>query len=148
VNDLERRMVRWYWRQVGGTLIEAFPIVAGNAGTLPQVVDGLVIRRGKWRIADAADVTVAGHDLIVLHACADRLNLGLMGQVHFSARLVARLEPQSLYSVALVARDDRVLRPLLEEDRTMKVVVCPDLRTQPAEIGAALLDEDAGEPAP
>jgi hypothetical protein len=144
MNDFERRMVHWYWRQVGGTLVEEFPIVAGNAGGL-QVVDGLIIRRGKWRVADAGEVAVAGHDLIVLHACADRLNFGLMGQAYFSARLVARLEPQSVYSVALVARDDRVLRPLLEEDRTMKVVVCPDLRAQPVEIGAALLDEDAGE---
>ena len=145
MNDLERRMVRWYWRQVGGTLVEEFPIVAANAGTPPQVVDGLIIRRGKWRIADAADVTVAGHDLVVLHACADRLNLGLMGKAYFSVRLIARLEPQSVYSVALVMRDDRILRPLLEEDRMMKVVVCPDLRRQPVEVSGALLDEEAGE---
>jgi hypothetical protein len=145
MNDLERRMIRWYWRQVGGTLVEAFPIVARNTGSSPQVVDGLIVRRGKWRIADGTEISLEGHDLIVLHACADRLNLGLMGRAYFAARLVERLRPQSVYSVALVARDDAVLRPLLEECGTMKVVVCPDLRAQAVEVGAALLDEEAGE---
>src|SRR5580765_2890359 len=131
MNDLERRMIRWYWRQVGGTLVEEFPIVSRIAGSRPPTVDGLVIRRGKWRIADPTEVALAGHDLIVLNACADRLNLDLMGRAYFSARLLECFRPQSLYSVALVLRDDPVLRPLLEENRTMKVVVCPDLRTQP-----------------
>jgi hypothetical protein len=59
--------------------------------------------------------------------------------------LLERQRPQSLYSVALVLRDELVLRPLLEEDRTMKVVVCPDLRKQPVKVGAVLLDEQAAE---
>jgi hypothetical protein len=145
MNDLERRMIRWYWRQVGGTLVEEHPIVVRHAGSPPQVVDGLIIRRGKWRIADGTEIALEGHDLIVLHASADRLNLGLMGRAYFAARLIERLRPQSVYSVALVAHDDPVLRPLLEEDRTMKVVVCPDLRAPTVEVGAALLDEEAGE---
>jgi len=145
MNDLEKGMIRWYWRQVGGTLVEAFPIVSGVAGTCPTTVAGLIIRRGKWRIADPAEVLLAGHDLIVLNACAGGLNLELMGRAYFSARLLAGFRPQSLYSVALVLRDDLVLRPLLEENRTMKVVVCPDLPTQPVEVSAVLLDEEAAE---
>jgi hypothetical protein len=145
MNDLERQMIRWYWRQVGGTLVEEFPIVAVIAGSRPQVVDGLIIRRGKWRIADPTKVALEGHDLIVLHACVDGLNLGLMGRAYFSARLVERFRPQSLYSVVLVSRDDPDLRPLLEENRTMKVVFCPELRAQSVEVGAVLLDEEAGE---
>ena len=143
VNDLEKRMVRWYWRQVGGTLVEDFPIEAGSAGGPPHAVDGLIIRRGKWRIADSTEVALTGHDLIVLHACADRLNLELMGRAYFSGRLLERLRPQSLYSVALVLRNDPQLRSLLEEIPTMKVVVCPDLPAQPDEVGAVLLDEEA-----
>jgi len=136
-------MVRWYWRQVGGTLVEECPIESHIAGSRPPVVDGLIIRRGKWRIAERAEVALAGHDLIVLNACAGGLNLELMGRACFSARLLEGFRPQSLYSVALVLRDDPVLRPLLEENRSMKVVVCPDLRTQPVEVGAVLLDEEA-----
>src|SRR5262245_9776206 len=145
MNDLQRRMVRWYWRQVGGTLVEEFPLVSPIAGSRPPTANGLIVRRGKWRIAERAEVALAGHDLIVLNACADGLNLELMGRAYFSARLLEGFRPQSLYSVALVLRDDLVLRPLLEENRTMNVVVCPELRTQPVEVGAVLLDEEAAE---
>ena len=145
MNDLQRRMIRWYWRQVGGTLVEEFPLVSRLAGSRPPSADGLIIRRGKWRIAQRAEVGLAGHDLIVLNACTGGLTLELMGRAYFSARLLDGFRPQSLYSVALVLRDDPVLRPLLEETRTMKVVVCPDPRTQPVEVGAALLDEEAAE---
>jgi hypothetical protein len=144
MNALETRMTRWYWRQVGGTLVEEFPIVPRSSGGSQQVVDGIIIRRGKWRLAHWSEVSLEGQDLILVHARSERLNLALMGQVLFSARLVERFRPQSLYSVALVSHDDSVLRPLLEEDRNMKVVICPDLRKEDVKIGVPLLDEEAG----
>jgi hypothetical protein len=145
MNTLETRMTRWYWRQVGGTLVEEFPIVPRSSGGSQQVVDGIIIRRGKWRLAHWTDVSLEGQDLILVHARAERLNLALMGQALFSARLVERFRPRSLYSVALVSHDDSVLRPLLEEDRNMKVVICPDLRNEDVKVGVPLLDEEAGE---
>jgi hypothetical protein len=145
MSDLETRMMQWYWRQVGGTLIVEFPIVSRSPGGSPQVVDGVIIRRGKWQISHWSEVALEGQDVIVVHALAERLNMALMGHVLYSARLAERLRPRSVYSVALVAQDDRVLRHLLEVERNMKVVVCPDLRSQEVAAGGVLLDEDAGE---
>ncbi len=85
MNDLEMRKMHWYWGQVGGTLVEEFPIVSRSPGGSRQVADGVI---------------------------------------------------------ALVAQDDAVLRRLLEAERNMKVVVCPDLRAHEVEVGGALLDEE------
>ncbi len=142
MRDLEARMTRWYWRQVGGTLVEEFPIVLPSSGCSQTVVGGIIIRRGKWRIAPWSEVSLEGRDIIVVHALAGRLDMSLMGQTFFSARLVECFHPRSLYSVALVTHDDSVLRPLLDECPTMKVVVCPDPslmadETEPAMMSAA-----------
>jgi hypothetical protein len=145
MSAFEVRMVRWYWRQVGGTLVEEFPLVPRSSGGSQQVVDGIIIRRGKWHVAHWSEVSLEGQDVVLVHARAERLSMGLMGQALFSARLAERLRPRSLYSVTLVARDDAVLRPLLEETPNAKVVVCPDLREEPVQVGKSLLDEEAGE---
>ncbi len=145
MNALETRMTRWYWRQVGGTLVEEFPIVPRSSGGSQQVVDGIIIRRGKWRLAHWSEVSLEGQDLILVHAQAERLSLSLMGHAFFSAQLVERFHPQSLYSVALVSHDDSVLRPLLEKDQNMKVVLCPDLSQEAVEVGTLMLDDEAGE---
>ena len=84
----ETPMTRWYWHQVGGTLIEEFCAVRGS------------------------------------RSCGTRL-LDLMGQALFSAQLVLPFKPRSVESVALVLRDDAVLRPLFEQYPGMRVVVCP-----------------------
>ena len=145
MNVLEKQMIRWYWRQVGGTLVEEFPIVPDGPGSRQQVADGVIIRRGKWRIAHWSEVTLEGQDVIVVHARDDRLNLGLMGHVFFAGRILGRAMPRSVYSVALVAQDDAALRLLLEADRQTTVVVCPDLATEEVVAGGVLLDEQAGE---
>jgi hypothetical protein len=145
MSALEKQMIRWYWRQVGGTLVEEFPIVPHSAGGREQFADAVIIRRGRWRIAHWSEVTLEGQDVIVVHARDERLNLALMGHVFFSARLLGRALPRSVYSVALIAQDDAALRPLLEADRQTQVVVCPNLRTDQAVAGGMLLDEPAGE---
>jgi hypothetical protein len=52
-----------------------------------------------------------------------------MGQVFFSAQLMKRFKPRSIEAVALVAQDDRELRPLLERYKGMRVVVYAPRRT-------------------
>lgn len=134
MRDLEMRMTRWYWHQVGGTLVEDFPIVLPSAGCSGRQVDGIIIRRGKWRIAPWSEVSLDDQDIIVVHAHADRLDMAVMGKTLFSAKLVERFHPRSLYSVALVTHDDSALAPLLEEYPNLKVVVCPELRLAEGEI--------------
>jgi hypothetical protein len=49
----------------------------------------------------------------------------LMGQALFSAELLKRFNPRSIESVAIVTKDDAVLRPIFEKYEGMRVVVCP-----------------------
>jgi hypothetical protein len=64
-------------------------------------------------------------DIVVVQTKANRLGMYLLGQAFFSAQLVRRFQPRSVESVALVAKDDDVLRPLFEQYPGMRVVVCP-----------------------
>ena len=49
----------------------------------------------------------------------------LMEHAFFAAQLMRAFEPRSVESVALVLRDDEVLRPLFEQYTGLRVVVCP-----------------------
>ena len=53
-------------------------------------------------------------DIIVVQANSSRLGMYLMGHAFFAAQLMRAFEPRSVESVALVLRDDEVLRPLFE----------------------------------
>ena len=64
---------------------------------------------------------IEGKDIVVVQA----MGMYLMGQAFFSAQLLNRFDPRSVESVALVAEDDEVLRPLFEQYPGMRVVVCP-----------------------
>ena len=121
----ETPMTRWYWQQVGGTLIEEFVAVEGTAICGRRVLDGVIIKDGEFRIAPQAEVSLEGRDVIVIQTKASRLGMYLMGQAFFSGQLLQRLKPRSVVSVALCSRDDAVLRPLFEQYPNMQVVVYP-----------------------
>ncbi len=118
-------MTRWYWQQIGGTLIEEFCAVSRSKTTGVRLLDGVIIRGGVHRIARQNEVNVAGEDIVVVQTKASRLGMYIMGQTLFSARLMKQFEPRSIESVALVSKDDEILRPLLEEFPGMRVVVAP-----------------------
>ena len=121
----ETPMIHWYWQKTGGTLIEEFEAVKRTATCGQRLIDAVIITRGKKIIAQAKDVSVRGRDIIVIQAKASRLDMYLMEQVLFSAKLMRKFKPRSILSVALCTRDDDVLRPLLHEYENIKVVVCP-----------------------
>jgi hypothetical protein len=118
-------MTRWYWQQVGGTLIEEFVAVEGTSQCGRRVLDGLVVLDGEFRIAPQSEASLADKDVIVIQTKVSRLGMYLMGQAFFSAQLMQRFHPHSVMSVALCSQDDAVLRPLFEQYPNMKVVVCP-----------------------
>jgi hypothetical protein len=119
-------MIRWYWEQVGGTLIEEFHAVRSSPTNARRHLDGVIICGGERRIARTREVSLADKDVIVIQAKARRLGMYLMGQVLFSARLIEqRFQPRSVLSVALVRYDDSVMRGLLEAHSGMEVVICP-----------------------
>jgi len=121
----ETPMTRWYWKQVGGTLIEEFEVVKRTAENSRRVLDGVIIKNGEFGIMDQKEVSIEGKNIIVVQTKAQRLGMYLMGQTFFSAQLIEKFKPRSVKSVALCSHDDAVLRPLLEKYPGMEVVVCP-----------------------
>ncbi len=122
----EPAMTRWYWRQVGGTLIEEFLAVRRTVSCGQRLLDGLIIRGGEFRIARQSEVSVEGQDVIVVQTKVGRLGMYLMGQAFFSAQLMQRFKPRSVASVALCNQNDEVLGPLFKQYPGMQVVVCPE----------------------
>ena len=121
----ETPMIRAYWSQVGGTLIEEFPAVRRTAICGQRLLDAVILPNGETRIAHWQEISLEGKDVIVVQAKAHRLGMYLMGQAFFSAQLLERFKPASVKSVALCTRDDSVLKPLLEQYPGMQVVVLP-----------------------
>ena len=125
----ETPMTRWYWQQVGGTLIEEFMAVRRSKDCGRRLLDGVIVKDGEHRIARQEEVTLEDRDAIVVQTKAERLGMPLMGQAFFSAQLIRAFGPRSVVSVALCNRDDSVLRPLFEQYPDMQVVVYPLLDT-------------------
>lgn len=123
----ETPMTRWYWEQVGGTLVEEFPAVipGGRAGVGRRLLDGVIVLGGERRRARADEVDLRGQDVVIVQAKAMRLGMYLMGQTLFSVELLRPFAPRSVQSIALCAKDDELLRPLLEAYPGCRVVVCP-----------------------
>ena len=90
-----------------------------------RVIDGVIVKGEEFRIARKAEIDLSGKDIVVVQTKASRLGMSLMGQAFFSAQLLKRFEPRSIESVALVAKDDAVLRLLFEQYDGMRVVICP-----------------------
>ena len=126
MSKLETPLTRKYWKKIGGTLIEEFPIVKYSKTSAPRWIDGVIIRGGERRIAQKNETDlVKGKDVIVVQTKDGRLGMYLMGQAGFSEELMKRFKPKprSVKAVALCTEDDSVLRPLLKKYRNVKVVV-------------------------
>jgi hypothetical protein len=69
----ETPMTRWYWQQVGGTLIKEFVAVEGTSLCGRRVLDGLMILDGECRMAPQLAVSLASQEVIVIQTKARRL---------------------------------------------------------------------------
>ena len=122
----ETRMTLWYWEQVGGLLKEDFLAVARMPGAGRRVIDALIILaadRRRFRSTEKPDI--AGKDVVIVQTKNKRLDMTLMGQTLFAAKLLEKFQPRSIKSVALCAQDDAVLRPMFESYPMCEVVVAP-----------------------
>ena len=126
MSNHETPMTRWYWEQVGGTLIEEFPAVKKSPENGKRLIDGIIIRDGENRIAKSDKVDLVDKDIIVVQTKDSRLGMYLLGQAFFSASLMIPFKPRSIISVALCRENDSVLGPIFESYPNMKVVVCPE----------------------
>lgn len=123
MSKLETPMIMKYWERVGGTLILEFLAVEQTKGNGPRRIDAVILPNRPRMKASWRDVSLKGEDVIVVQAKANRLGMYLMGQTLFSAELIKRFQPASIKSVALCAKDDSVMRPMLEGFNGMEVVV-------------------------
>ncbi len=119
----ETPLTRWYWRQVGGLLVEEFQVVKQTSTNSPRYVDGLIVLGEATTLSENRTVDISGRDVIVVQTKAQRLGMHLMGQCLFSKLLVEQLGPRSVTSVALCTKDDAALRPLLEQYDGCEVVI-------------------------
>jgi hypothetical protein len=120
----ETPMTHWFWQQVGGTLIEEFCAVRGSSSCGQRLLDAVIVKDAPTVRAEQNEIDIEGRDIIVVQTKANRLGMYVMGQALFSAKLMERFKPRSIESVALVAKDDSELRPLLGSFPGMRVVVC------------------------
>lgn len=126
MSKLETPMTRWYWKQVGGTLIEEFLLTPRTKTSSARWVDGLIILDGKPEIVNGRDMSIEGKHVISVQTKVGRLGMYLMGQVVFSQQLLYRnYAPERVTSVALCHSDDDVLRPMLEALDDVEVVFAP-----------------------
>jgi hypothetical protein len=125
----ETPMILAYWERVGGTLIEEFLLVKGNADSGPRRADAVIVLGQKRDRLPTGHrlVNIEGKDVIVIQAKADRLGMYLMGQGVFSEELVKRFKPKSAKSVILCRKDDATLRPLLAPFANVEVEVMPGI---------------------
>ena len=61
MSKLETPMTRWYWQQVGGTLIEEFIAVAGTATCGGRILDGVILLDDDRRIAPQSESSRLAH---------------------------------------------------------------------------------------
>jgi len=125
-NEMSKRetpLLRAYWHQVGGILIEEFLAVDASNTCGPRRIDGIIIRCRENRIARRGEMELRGKHVTVVQVKAGRLGMSLIGQAFFSRELMKRFKPASIQAVALCTRDDSVLRPLFERHTSCKVVV-------------------------
>ena len=126
MSKLETPMTRWYWSQMGGTLVEEFQLTPMTGNSSVRRVDGLILPDGPHGISDTRDVDVEGQDVILVQTKTGRLGMYLMGQAVFSQKLMyLNYQPSRVRSVALCERDDDVLRPMLEAFDDIEVVIAP-----------------------
>jgi hypothetical protein len=123
----ETDMTIWYWQQRGGVLAEEFLVVPKAPGVGRRLIDGLILLgEEKQRLPlGGRALDIAGRDVIAIQTKNSRLGMYLMGQTLFTAQLLEAFSPRSIESVALCAKDDTRLRPMLEAHAGCKVVVCP-----------------------
>lgn len=100
---------------MGGTLVEEFLLVARGPRTARRLVDAVILPQGEARRVDLRGrraVRIAGQDVVLVQAKANRLGMSLLGQTLLSREPVARFEPRSVRTVALCSAGDAVLEAI------------------------------------
>jgi hypothetical protein len=100
MSKCETAMTLWYWNEMGGTLIEEFSLVPKGRDHGARKLDALIVLGApRRRLKRGIAFDIAGKHVIVVQTKNSRLNMSLLGQAFFSARLLRnRFHPASLRS--------------------------------------------------
>ena len=116
---------RYYWEQVGGLLIEEYPVVSRGKDHSNREIDGVIVlgepKERKYR----EPYDISGKDVICIQTKASRIGMYLMGQAFFSVELLKRLNPKSIRSVAICGKTDSILEPICQT-HGVEVVEIPE----------------------
>jgi hypothetical protein len=127
MSKLESPMLEKYWEEIGGTLIEEFPLVKGDTSSGHHRADAVIIPSWPKNEKGSRNATIIDEDVIVIQAKAHRLGMYLMGQGVFSAELITQQpKPKSVRSVILCTQDDVTLKEFLESYSNIEVRVMPE----------------------
>ncbi len=117
MSKLETPLLLKYWKKVGGTLIEEFPVVLKDEGISPRRIDGVIIKNGPDKRTKYEDGMIQGKDIIIIQVKAKRLNMPLIGQCIVSRDLIKLFRPKSIGTVSICNKTDLVLEKLLNKYR-------------------------------
>lgn len=126
----ETPMTRWYWQQVGGTLIEEFKAATKDNGSAQRLIDGVIILGEENIIAsNKSRIDLTGKDVVAIQAKNQRLGMYLLGQALFTKHLLEKnFNPRSVKTVALCSNSDAELLSIVELHYPfIDVVVVPKL---------------------
>ncbi len=115
MNINQRPLTRKYWKPIGGTLIEEYCAVKGEAGSAPRYIDGIIILSGPKKIIQGGSPTVKGKNIIVIQTETGRVGMYLLGQALFSRELMKRFKPKSIRTIALCNKNDMVLEKIAKK---------------------------------
>jgi hypothetical protein len=116
----ESDVIRAVWEEIGGELIEEFgvPTIPGHRSRAREV-DGVFAVDGPTRCLPAHTcLDLRGRDVVVCQAKAGQLELGVLGQTLFAAKLIERQHaPRRVRLIAAAVKPNPLIERLLESYR-------------------------------
>ncbi len=109
------RLIRRYWRERGGTLVEDFLAVRLNLNQGSRVldgvttIDGIIILQGPRIVAQYNEVDIKDKDVVIVHAHPGKVDMPVLGKALFSWHLMEAFQPWNLETIVVCNEGDRVL---------------------------------------
>ena len=113
-----------YWKTVGGTLCLEYPINHGFSDSGRRLLDGVILTDLPSEQKHHREVTIDGHDVVIVQTKDSRLGMYLLGQALFSREAIkAVANPRSIRTIALCTRDDLFMRTLAKQQGVEVVLI-------------------------
>lgn len=113
----ESDVIEAVWKEIGGELVEEFvvPTIPGNRSRAREIDAVFAVDGPPQRHAARTPLDLRGRDVVVCQAKAGQLDLGVLGQTLFAAKLIEREHaPRSLRLIAAAVKPNPLLEPLLD----------------------------------